>query len=286
MKLLSALMMVAAMLVGCSGEAPSPSPTSTAMSCRQLGWVCGFDDHAMSCGSCSTGSTCSSGTCSATPAPTCASLGWECGATPGGRDCGSCPTGQMCSSGTCSATPIPTCASLGWVCGTTDSGRVCGSCPTGQMCSSGRCVATPVPTCVSLGWECGDGGGLSCGGCPSGRTCSEHRCRPSYEIVSRTFDLTITRSTAIVFALPADTTVNFVTSSSSVVDEYDFAIFGLSQWNAYGRFDDWALAMVPVYRVTRSSGSIRLPAGDYTFSFRCRNRLFDCHITLRALGAP
>ena len=119
-----------------------------------------------------------------------------CGGT---LSCGGCSNGQMCSSGSCIDESVPpppcepaTCQTLNAECGLQSNGcggtLSCGGCSNGQMCSGGVCIAEPAPpppcepaTCQSLSAECGqpsDGcnNTLSCGACGSGETCESGVC--------------------------------------------------------------------------------------------------------------
>jgi len=155
------------------------------------------DNCGNSCGT--TGTMCSSGTCSggicSTPTPTCCPAGYiyttGCPAgyyMPGAMPGGSCPTGYMCS--ICS--PNTACPSSNG-CSTDSCGTSCGTCTGHTACSSttagtpGTCVATCTPngTCTAL-YQCGSGSGTdncgnSCstapvGTCSSGDLCINNVC--------------------------------------------------------------------------------------------------------------
>ena len=91
-------------MMGCPGPDPNPDPgIDTRQTCSQMGYRCGFDDYGASCGSCSSGRTCSNGAC-ITSGPTCSCSGATCGADNCGNSCGTCASGRTCSSGVCITT--------------------------------------------------------------------------------------------------------------------------------------------------------------------------------------
>jgi|GEM_PF-2027366 len=80
--------------------------------CSQLGYNCGTASDgcggALSCGTCSTGQSCTDNSCvPSCVAKTCAVQGYSCGSQSdgcdGSLDCGSCPSGKTCSTGVCVA---------------------------------------------------------------------------------------------------------------------------------------------------------------------------------------
>jgi hypothetical protein len=140
---------------------------------RCSGKTCGDDGCGGTCGTCATGTQCSSaGTCGGSCTRSCSNR--VCGDDGCGGACGSCPSGTRCSSaGTCACTP--SCSNR--ACGDDGCGGTCGTCETGTQCSSsGTCVgpscARPdsAASCDYSGWYyCGlDSQGA--GGC----------CSPTY----------------------------------------------------------------------------------------------------------
>ncbi|MFI5298658.1 MAG: hypothetical protein ACHREM_11210 [Polyangiales bacterium] len=101
--------------------------------------------------------------------PSCS--GKSCGGDGCGGSCGSCASGSACTSaGQCSTSCTPSCSGLS--CGNDGCGGSCGTCASGTACSAtGQCVAACTPSCS--GKTCGsDGCGGTCGSCSGGTSCS------------------------------------------------------------------------------------------------------------------
>ena len=182
------LVLMAALLVGCGGnahDAPGDGQAGTCTTCAMVGATCGtISDNCggtLQCGDCTTGETCGGngtanvcglGTC--TPV-TCTSAGKDCGQLSDGcsavLQCGTCTGGEtcggggqnLCGTGTCTPT---TCAASGKDCGTITDGcsstLACGACSGGEVCG-----AQTANVC---------GSACPVEGCPSGYTCSNATC--------------------------------------------------------------------------------------------------------------
>ena len=134
------------------------------------GKTCGDDTCGGSCGVCTGGLTCVSGTCAACQ-PNC--LSKQCGPNGCGGSCGECGGNQTCGADFfCRDNCVPNCA--GKACGDDGCGGSCGTCTTGT-CNAGRCEAPCAPACS--GRDCGaDGCGGSCGTCDGNETCTGGLC--------------------------------------------------------------------------------------------------------------
>ena len=105
-------LLLSASVAGCGTPAPTPGSRTFGSTCAALGYLCGYDDFGASCGACSAGRTCESGTCVAV-GPTCRCGGARCGVDNCGNSCGACASGQTCSAaGDCIA-PTTTSHTLG-----------------------------------------------------------------------------------------------------------------------------------------------------------------------------
>jgi len=162
------------------------------------GKACGDNGCGGSCGTCTTGYTCSAaGQCICTP--NCS--GKNCGADGCGGSCGTCTTGYTCNTaGVCVSTCTSTCSAAQLNTYQCLSGQSCPlvggyTCSSVQQCqqpqigcyqwvttkpclstetcnaATGTCVSTCTPSCI--GKTCGDNGcGGSCGTCGNGYTCN------------------------------------------------------------------------------------------------------------------
>ena len=95
--------------------------------------------------------TCTATTCSALGA-TCGTASDGCGNT---LTCGTCSSGQTCTNNKCVCAPT-TCAALGDNCGTVSDGcgntLNCGNCSSGQTCTANKCVASVANGSILL-WQ-------------------------------------------------------------------------------------------------------------------------------------
>jgi len=139
-------------------------PSGCACTPQCSGKNCGSDGCGGTCGTCTSGQTCSlSSQCGC--APQCA--GKRCGPDACGGSCGMCASGESCSAaGACVC--VPSCS--GRLCGSDGCGGSCGACPTEQFCKAGAC-AVGIDPCA--GRQCGsDGAGGDCGSCPTDFVCT------------------------------------------------------------------------------------------------------------------
>ena len=136
---------------------------------------CGSDGCGGSCGSCTGGEICNTGTGQCVCVPACS--GKECGSDGCSGSCGTCTGGETCNTGTgqCVASCTPSC--IGKECGADGCGGSCGSCTGGETCDTGtlQCITGCTPNCVDK--ECGDDGcGAVCGSCGTQSSCSSGSC--------------------------------------------------------------------------------------------------------------
>jgi inhibitor of cysteine peptidase len=141
----------------------SCTPTTCAAEGKDCGSIADGCGGTLSCGTCSTGETCSDNVCT-TPActpTTCAAEGKDCGSIADGcggtLSCGTCPTGQTCSDNVCTTpacTPT-TCAAQGKNCGSIADG-------CGKTLSCGTCTAPQTCGGAGVANVCGGGAGQAC----------------------------------------------------------------------------------------------------------------------------
>jgi len=117
------------------------------------GKVCGDNGCGGTCGSCSAGKKCKSGTCVC--APNC--QGKECGSDGCGGSCGSCPSGVDCKGGQCESC-YSSCASNLGNCSNIAAYKCVGNCVYWCKCWNGDCgyVSWQLnKNCSSYGCDCG-----------------------------------------------------------------------------------------------------------------------------------
>jgi len=194
----------------CDETAPLPPPTCTKRTCAEQGIDCGSAPDGcggtLACGTCPTGTVCSTGgKCASTSCTktTCAALAVECGSWADGcggiLNCGDCST----KGGTCGGSGVPgkcggatctpkKCSDYGYDCGSWSDGcggvLTCGTCVAPATCGGtgvpGKCGGTGCvkKTCAELGVTCGlsgdgCGGTQDCGPCDAGTpTCTPLTC--------------------------------------------------------------------------------------------------------------
>lgn len=136
--------------------------------------VCGDDGCGGSCGTCSVGTSCMSGVCTASCTESCAySNDGACDDGGEGAAYDVCDLGTDCLD--CGPRGACTPACSGRACGSDSCGGSCGTCTSGSCSALGTCVASCTPSCSGL--ECGnDGCGGTCGTCTGYRACSGGTC--------------------------------------------------------------------------------------------------------------
>jgi len=178
---------------GCAFTAETYRIDITQCTPKCTGLACGNDGCGGSCGTCTTGQTCTAaGACECVPS--CG--GAECGSDGCGGSCGVCGSESVCTEGQCVC--VPSCGTA--VCGDNGCGGTCGTCALDTSCSGGSCVFDPNACdpvndlgCTSPNgcWvlanqetECASPGagtqGSSCAttaGCAGGYACFDNTCR-------------------------------------------------------------------------------------------------------------
>jgi hypothetical protein len=151
----------------CSAGTVCFGGTCTACMPNCLNKVCGDDGCGGTCGKCTANQACVDGQCSSCTA---ACVGKNCGEDDGcgGKCSGTCPNGGTCQGGACAGGCVPDCS--GKECGYDGCGSTCGQCPFPQTCTAGKCVCKPW--CTTKGLNCGpDGCGGTCGTCTGTQIC-------------------------------------------------------------------------------------------------------------------